>query len=197
MTAMTSGQLTEDVLAAYSGTPDPRLRQLLAALIAHLHAFAVQTRLTPAEWQAAIEFLTATGRACDAERQEFILLSDVLGLYLPGRPRQRGAGRHRVHRARPVLRRRRPAARARRADRPAADGSPALVRGRVTDTGGRPLPGATLDVWQCSGNGLYDTQDPGQPPTTCAACSPPGRTADMNSDGAPGQLPHSGRRAGG
>ena len=45
-----------------------------------------------------------------------------------------------------------------------ADGSPALVRGRVTDTGGRPLAGATLDVWQCSGNGLYDTQDPGQPP---------------------------------
>jgi hydroxyquinol 1,2-dioxygenase len=164
MTAMTSGQLTEDVLAAYSGTPEPRLRHLLAALIDHLHAFVVQTRLTPAEWQTAIEFLTATGRTCDDERQEFILLSDVLGLsslvdlvnaapgatestvlgpfYVPGAPR-RAPGEQ--------------------IGRP-ADGSPALVRGRVTDTDGRPLAEATLDVWQCSSNGLYDTQDPGQPP---------------------------------
>ena len=178
MTAMTSGQLTEDVLAAYSGTPEPRLRHLLAALIDHLHAFVVQTRLTPAEWQAAIEFLTATGRTCDDERQEFILLSDVLGLsslvdlvnaapgatestvlgpfYVPGAPR-RAPGEQ--------------------IGRP-ADGSPALVRGRVTDTDGRPLAEATLDVWQCSSNGLYDTQDPGQPPYNlrgvCAA-GPDGR----------------------
>jgi protocatechuate 3,4-dioxygenase beta subunit len=164
MTAMTPGQLTEDVLAAYSGTPDPRLRELLAALIGHLHAFVAATRLTPAEWQAAVAFLTATGHTCDAERQEFILLSDVLGLsslvdlvnaapgatdstllgpfYVPGAPR-RAPGEQ--------------------ISRP-QDGSPALVRGRITDTGGRRLAGATLDVWQCSGNGLYDTQDPGQPP---------------------------------
>jgi hydroxyquinol 1,2-dioxygenase len=54
MTAMTPGQLTEDVLAAYSGTPDPRLQELLAALVAHLHEFVVQTRLPPAEWQTAV-----------------------------------------------------------------------------------------------------------------------------------------------
>jgi len=156
--------LTEQVLAAYAGTPDPRLRELLTALIAHLHAFAAETGLTTQEWLAGIEFLTATGQKCDAERQEFILLSDVLGLsslvaeinaasdateptilgpfYLPGAPR-RALGE--------------------RIGRP-QDGSPALVRGRVTDVAGVAVAGATLDVWQGSGNGLYDIQDPEQPP---------------------------------
>jgi len=156
--------LTEQVLAAYASTPDPRLRELLAALIAHLHAFAVETRLTQQEWLAGIEFLTATGHKCDAERQEFILLSDVLGLsslvaevnaasdateptilgpfYLPGAP-QRAMGEQ--------------------IGRP-QDGSPVLIRGRVTGAAGEPVAGATLDVWQASGNGLYDTQDPEQPP---------------------------------
>jgi hydroxyquinol 1,2-dioxygenase len=161
---MTPAELTEEVLAAYSGTPDPRLRELLAALIEHLHAFVVQTGLSQDEWLAAVEFLTATGQKCGAKRQEFILLSDVLGLsslvdivnaadgatestvlgpfYVPGAP-VRTMGE--------------------RIGRP-ADGDPALIRGRVTDLSGVPLSGATLDVWQCSSNGLYDTQDPGQPP---------------------------------
>jgi protocatechuate 3,4-dioxygenase beta subunit len=162
--ATTPGQLTERVLAAYAGTPEPRLRELLAALIRHLHSFAVETGLTAQEWLAGLEFLTATGQKCDAERQEFILLSDVLGLsslvelvnaadgatestvlgpfYVPGAPvRTMGS----------------------QIGRP-EDGSPAQVRGRVTDQTGRPLDRATLDVWQCSGNGHYDTQDPAQPP---------------------------------
>ncbi len=156
--------LTEQVLAAYAGTPDPRLRELLAALIAHLHAFAVETKLTSQEWLTGIEFLTATGQKCDAERQEFILLSDVLGLsslvaevnaasdateptilgpfYLPGAP-QRAMGEQ-IGRAQ--------------------DGSPVLIRGRISGAAGEPVAGATLDVWQASSNGLYDTQDPEQPP---------------------------------
>jgi len=164
MAALTPEQLTERVLAAYAGTPDPRLRELLSALISHLHAFAVQTRLTPQEWLAGLEFLTATGRKCDDRRQEFILLSDVLGLsslvdlvnaadgatesavlgpfYVPGAPPRRMGEQ---------------------IGRP-QDGSPALVRGQVTDLAGQPLDGATLDIWQASGNGLYDTQDPQQPP---------------------------------
>ena len=164
MAAMTPAQLTERVLAAYQGTPDPRLRELLTALISHLHAFAVQTRLTQQEWLAGLEFLTATGRKCDDRRQEFILLSDVLGLsslvdlvnaadgatestvlgpfYVPGAPERRMGEQ---------------------LGRP-EDGSPALVRGQVTDLAGRPLDGATLDIWQASSNGLYDTQDPRQPP---------------------------------
>lgn len=162
MTA-TPESLTEQVLSAYAKTPDPRLRVLLTSLIAHLHAFAAETRLTSQEWLAAIEFLTATGQKCDDERQEFILLSDVLGLsslvaeinaprdateptvlgpfYVPGAP-ERAMGEQ--------------------IGRP-EDGSPALVRGRVTDITGVPLPGATLDIWQTSSNGLYDIQDPAQP----------------------------------
>jgi protocatechuate 3,4-dioxygenase beta subunit len=164
MTAMTPDDLTRQVLGAFGGTPQPRLRELISSLTSHLHAFATETGLTAQEWRAGIDFLTATGQKCDAERQEFILLSDVLGLsslieminaagdateatvlgpfYVPGAP-QRAAGEQ--------------------IGRP-EDGSPTLVSGLVTDTTGRPLPGSTLDVWQSSGNGLYDTQDPGQPP---------------------------------
>jgi protocatechuate 3,4-dioxygenase beta subunit len=157
-------QLTDDVLRAYGETPDPRARELLTSLISHLHAFAAETRLTTAEWMAGLQFLTAVGQKCDEERQEFILLSDVLGLsslveslnapegateptvlgpfYLPGAPHKE-LGEH--------------------IGRP-QDGEPTLIRGQVTETGGRPLSGATLDVWQCASNGLYDIQDPDQPP---------------------------------
>jgi hydroxyquinol 1,2-dioxygenase len=158
------GKLTEEVLRAYAATPDPRLREVLAALIRHLHAFAAETGLTHREWLAGLEFLTAVGQTCDHQRQEFVLLSDVLGLsaqvdhvnaaagateptvlgpfYRPGAP-QRAPGEH--------------------IGRP-EDGAPTLIRGRVTATTGQPIGGATLDVWQCSANGLYDTQDPEQPP---------------------------------
>jgi hydroxyquinol 1,2-dioxygenase len=159
-----SNQLTDDVLRAYAATSDPRKRELLTALIRHMHAFAAETGLTTAEWMAGLRFLTAVGQKCDDERQEFILLSDVLGLsslveslngpdgatestvlgpfYMPGAP-HRELGE-------PVGRPR--------------DGEPTLIRGRVTNTDGEPLAGATLDVWQCASNGLYDIQDPDQPP---------------------------------
>ncbi len=159
-----SDQLTDDVLRAYTESPDPRLRELLTTLIKHLHAFVAETGLTTAEWMAGLEFLTAVGQQCDDERQEFILLSDVLGLsslvesinasqgateptvlgpfYLPGAPRKE-LGEH-IGREQ--------------------DGEPTLIRGRVTNTDGEPIAGATLDVWQCASNGLYDIQDPDQPP---------------------------------
>jgi len=164
MNAMTPAELTDDVAKAFGATPDPRLRELITALVRHLHAFAAETRLTPAEWMAGLQFLTATGQKCDARRQEFVLLSDVLGLsslvdvinaaggatestvlgpfYVAGAP-ARAMGEH--------------------IGRP-EDGSPTLVRGRVTDVAGRPLAGATVDVWQSNDSGLYDTQDPSQPP---------------------------------
>ena len=163
MTAMKPAELTEQVLAAYAGAPDPRLRELIAALIRHVHGFVTETGLTPEEWLAAVEFLTATGQKCDERRQEFVLLSDVLGLsslvdivsaadgatestvlgpfYVSGAPaREMGD----------------------QIGRP-EDGSPTFVHGRVSDLAGRPLDRARLDVWQTAGNGLYDTQDPSQP----------------------------------
>ena len=156
-------ELTDEVLRAYASTPDPRLRELLAALIRHLHAFAAETGLTHQEWLAGLEFLTAVGQKCDPQRQEFILLSDVLGLsslvealnaaegateptvlgpfYRPGAP-DRAMGEH--------------------LGRP-EDGAATLIRGQVTSTEGEPIEAATLDVWQCAGNGCYDIQDPDQP----------------------------------
>ena len=164
MNAMTPAELTDDVAKAFGATPDARLRELITALVRHLHAFAVQTRLTPQEWMAGLRFLTATGQKCDERRQEFVLLSDVLGLsslvdvinaaggatestvlgpfYVAGAPARAMC----EHIGRPE------------------DGSPTLVRGRVTDVAGRPLAGATVDVWQSNDSGLYDTQDPSQPP---------------------------------
>jgi hydroxyquinol 1,2-dioxygenase len=164
MSAMTPAELTDDVLKAFGGAPDPRLRELLTALIRHLHAYAVETGLTQQEWTTGLQFLTAVGQKCDDQRQEFVLLSDVLGLsslvdlinaeagatestvlgpfYVPGAPK-RAMGEH--------------------IGRP-QDGDPTLVRGRVADVAGEPLDGAVLDVWQSSGHGLYDTQDPDQPP---------------------------------
>jgi hydroxyquinol 1,2-dioxygenase len=164
MTAMTPDELTQRVIKEYSGAPDPRVRELITALISHVHAFVAETRLTPQEWLAAVEFLTAAGHKCDDQRQEFVLLSDVLGIsslvdvvnaqpgvtestvlgpfYRSGAP-VRAMGEH--------------------IGRP-EDGSPTLVRGRVTDAGGEPVGGATIDVWQADDKGAYDTEDPGQPP---------------------------------
>ncbi len=72
--------VTDEAVASLEGTADPRLKELLTGLIRHLHAFARETRLTQAEWERAIGFLTETGQTCTDTRQEFILLSDVLGL---------------------------------------------------------------------------------------------------------------------
>ena len=72
--------ITQAVIARFADTPDPRLKEIVTSLVQHLHAFAREVRLTEAEWMAGIQFLTATGHTCDDKRQEFILLSDVLGL---------------------------------------------------------------------------------------------------------------------
>jgi protocatechuate 3,4-dioxygenase beta subunit len=164
MASTTTDELTGQVLAAYAATPDRRLRGLLEALTRHLHAFAVETGLTSQEWRAGVEFLTATGKKCDGERQEFVLLSDVLGLSslvdlinaATGATESTVLGPFYVAGA-PVR------AFGQRIGRP-RDGTPVLVRGVVTDLAGAGLAGARIDVWQASGNGLYDTEDPDQPP---------------------------------
>jgi hydroxyquinol 1,2-dioxygenase len=71
--------LVERVVASFAGTPDARTKELVEALTRHLHAFLRETRLTEEEWKRAIDFLTAVGHITDDRRQEFILLSDVLG----------------------------------------------------------------------------------------------------------------------
>ena len=72
--------LTQNVLRTFADCTDPRLKQIMTALVKHLHAFASEVELTGEEWRRGIEFLTATGNKCSGIRQEFILLSDTLGL---------------------------------------------------------------------------------------------------------------------
>src|SRR5499427_1408454 len=80
MRAYTPDTITEAVIEQMSTTPDPRMKEVMEAAVRHLHAFAREVNLTPAEWIKGIEFMTKVGQACTPARQEFILLSDTLGL---------------------------------------------------------------------------------------------------------------------
>lgn len=160
----TVGSATQAVRASFDATPDPRLRRLLQSLTQHLHDFVRDTEPTIAEWNAAIEFLTAVGRACTDTRQEFILLSDVLGVsMLVETINGQDAGTEST-----VL------GPFHMTESPVRDLGDSIdevggrrtcvVSGTVRDTTGRPLPGARIDVWQCDENGFYDVQQPGVQP---------------------------------
>ncbi|MCF1595728.1 intradiol ring-cleavage dioxygenase [Streptomyces muensis] len=167
MTGDTPETVTDEVVASLRDTADPRLRELLTGLVRHLHAFARESRLTQEEWERAIGFLTATGRMCTDTRQEFILLSDVLGLSMlvetindrhgPGATESTVLGPFHMTES-PV--------RELGADIDlVGGGEPCVVSGRVRSRDGDPLPGAVVDVWQADGNGFYDVQRPDvQPP---------------------------------
>ena len=156
--------LTSDVVKAFNQSPDPRLNLLMTTLVKHLHAFAREVDLTPAEWMAGLQFLTKTGQISNDHRAEFILLSDILGLsmmvvsltqareskniegateatvegpfYWPGSPDVALGGNI----AEGVV------------------GEPAYYTGHVTDVTGKPLPNALLDLWSGDGDGTYDVQ---------------------------------------
>jgi catechol 1,2-dioxygenase len=159
--ATTEDDITNEVLRRFEATADPRLRQLMLSLVRHLHAFVKEVRLTEAEWFAAIRFLTDTGHMCDDKRQEFILLSDVLGasmvVDLINHHKPEGATESTVfgpfHRdGAPEVP---PGGNIAPRD---TTGTPAIIRGRVIDRDGRPIGGALLDVWQADSSGRYDSQ---------------------------------------
>ncbi len=170
MEPMTADELTATVIERLQPTRDPRLREIMTSLIRHLHGFVADVALTRDEWLTAIRFLTATGQLSSDQRQEFILLSDTLGVsmlvdllaepasegsagfatestvlgpfYVPGSPeREYGAAI---------------------AERPS--GEPAWYTGLVTDTDGDPIAGATLDVWQNADDMQYAVQNPAASP---------------------------------
>ncbi|WP_020134998.1 intradiol ring-cleavage dioxygenase [Streptomyces sp. 351MFTsu5.1] len=167
MTTDTIGSsVTEEAVASLHATADPRLRELLTGLVRHLHDFARETRLTQQEWEKAISFLTATGQKCTDTRQEFILLSDVLGLSMLvetiNGDRVQGATESTVlgpfHMTESPVR-------ALGDDIDLVGGTePCVVSGRVRSADGTPLPGAVLDVWQADDGGFYDVQQPGVQP---------------------------------
>lgn len=153
-------ELAERVVASFAGTADPRLRTLVQTLTRHLHAFLREARPTEAEWQAAIDFLTAAGHITDERRQEFILLSDVLGASM-----QTVAINNVAHADATEATVFGPFFVAGSPEIPiggdiagGAAGEPCLVEGTVTGTGGGPLPGARIEVWQADADGRYDVQ---------------------------------------
>lgn len=152
--------LTEQVIRSFDRASSPRTRELLQTLVRYLHAYAREVHLTEEEWRTAIDFLTRTGHITDDKRQEFILLSDVLGLSMltiaVNAPRDPGAteptvfGPFFVHNA-PEIEFGGDIAQG-------ASGEPCWVEGRVTDVQNRPLGGAEIEVWEADDDGLYDVQ---------------------------------------
>jgi protocatechuate 3,4-dioxygenase beta subunit len=166
-TDFTEQTAADAVVESFANTQDPRLRELLTSLVRHLHAFVRDTEPTIAEWERAIELLTATGQKCDAERQEFILLSDVLGISMLVETinNRKTAGATESTVLGPFHMVTSP----RRALGDTIDlvgtGPQCVLAGRVLSADGTPLPGAELDVWQANDQGFYDVQQPDvQPP---------------------------------
>ncbi|MEO8183799.1 MAG: dioxygenase, partial [Deltaproteobacteria bacterium] len=164
MKDVTEHTLTDAVIRRLENCQNGRLGHVMTRLITHLHAFVREVEPSSEEWLAAIRFLTRTGQISDEQRQEFILLSDTLGVtmlidtiqhrapegatessvlgpfYVPGAP-DRPAGANMALTPGPLL----------------------TVRGQVTSTAREPIAGALLDVWQAAATGLYDVQDATQP----------------------------------
>jgi protocatechuate 3,4-dioxygenase beta subunit len=166
MKTLTQSNLTAAALARLRHAPDARMKEIMSALIRHAHGFVREVELTPQEWKAGIDFLTAVGRITDDRRQEFILLSDTLGisamvdLVTHTREAARATDSSLLG---PFYREgapERPLGASIAGDTP---GESIIVRGRVTDPRGRALAGATVDVWQAAPSGKYDIQDPSQP----------------------------------
>ncbi len=156
----------EVVIARNAGTGNARLAEVMAILTRHLHAAVKEIEPTEAEWFEAIRFLTATGQMCSDWRQEYILLSDILGVSMLvdaiNNRKPSGASESTVLGPFHV------------ADAPelpmGADicldqkGDPMLVRGTIRSTDGRPLEGVKIDVWQANDEGFYDVQQKGLQP---------------------------------
>ncbi len=155
--------LTDAALDRLRDCGNPRLQQVMSSLIRHLHAFVRDVELTEGEWLAAIEFLTETGKTCDDKRQEFILLSDTLGVSMLV-----DAINHRVAEGAtantvlgPFFLQGAPEFANGDDLAPRMSGEPVFVSGRVLTTNGQPIVGAEVDVWQTDADGLYDVQLPG------------------------------------
>lgn len=152
--------LTDEVISRFQGAKDPRVKQISEALARHLHAFVREVEPTQQEWESAIDFLTRAGHMCDDKRQEFILLSDALGVSMlvdainhrmpEGVTESTVLGPFYVEGA--------------KAYPPGADitenteGTPMLIQGSVRGQNGEPIANAHLNIWQSDGEGFYDVQ---------------------------------------
>lgn len=166
--------LVQAVVDRMADCQDARFKQVMASLVKHLHAFAKDIELAPQEWMTAIQFLTATGQKCDEKRQEFILLSDTLGLSMQvvAIAQAKGAGKAI---SQPAAGTSLTAATEATVQGPfywegapelplgsdlgaGLPGEPTYYHGRVTDTAGKPIAGCAMDVWSSDSEGFYDQQ---------------------------------------
>ncbi|QEW20069.1 Hydroxyquinol 1,2-dioxygenase [Marinibacterium anthonyi] len=166
MSYFTEANSVDTVNGRMGADTDQRLNDVMSCLVRHLHGFAKEIQLTQAEWEYAIGFLTRTGQICSGERQEFILLSDVLGLSMLvdaiNNRRPEGATENTVFGPFHVP------------DAPIREmganicldgkGESCLFDGRVLDLDGQPIQGACVDVWSDNADGYYDVQQPGIQP---------------------------------
>lgn len=161
-----SDAITREVLQRFALTPDPRLREIVVNLIFHLHQWAEDTNLSWQEWQRAMQYLAKAGEWCKGPRNEFIALSDSIGLTMKvvdvSQPKPEGAtlptlvGPFHTPNA-PDYQNGADLANG-------AKGTPLYVSGRVLDTRGRPIANATVETWHSDEEGLYDVQvDPSKP----------------------------------
>ena len=152
--------ITDSVIERFGNTPDPRLKAVITSLVRHLHDFVRDVDLSFEEWRGAIDFLTRTGQMCSSTRQEFILLSDTLGISMlvdAINHRQRGGATETTVLGPFFV-----------ADAPrqplgadisgAARGEPLYVTGSVASGDGTPLGNADIEVWQSDSEGFYDVQ---------------------------------------
>lgn len=162
MMYFTEESSAEVVNARMGAQTDPRLRQIMHSLVTHLHAFIKEVEPTTQEWEAAIAFLTKTGQMCSDTRQEFILLSDVLGVSMLvdaiNHRRPDGATENTVFGPFHVD----GAPERAMGDTISLDGKgeSCLFEGRVLDLDGNPIEGAVVDVWSDNEDGFYDVQQP-------------------------------------
>jgi hydroxyquinol 1,2-dioxygenase len=160
MRNLNQDNITQAVIASFSGTPNPRLKEIMTSLVQHLHAFAREVKLTEEEWSQGIEFLTRCGHITDDKRQEFILLSDVLGLSMltVAMNNDKPAGCTEATVFGPFHVEGAPHYELGEDIANGAKGTPCLVSGKVKGVNGEPIPGAVMDVWQSDDDGLYDVQ---------------------------------------
>jgi hydroxyquinol 1,2-dioxygenase len=152
--------LTAAVLASFAGADDKRFREIAESLVRHVHDFVTDVGLTEDEWLKAVDFLTRTGQLSDDKRQEFILLSDVLGVSMLviglAHPTTGGATESTVFG--PFFVEGSPAIENGGDLANGAPGQPCFMQGRILSTSGEPIPSAAIEVWQADEDGFYDVQ---------------------------------------
>lgn len=154
--------ITAAVIDRFQNTPNPRLKQIITSLVRHLHDFVRDVELTEEEWAFAIDFLTRTGKLCTDRRQEFILLSDTLGIsmlvdainhrFAEGATESTVLGPFYVQNP--------PEAPLGADIRGEAKGEPLYVDGSILSDDGKPVPNCIIDVWHSNAEGFYDVQLP-------------------------------------